>query len=84
MAAAAIIAAPEAQSKPLQQLVSLLAWAPTRSLTPTAARLAAFAWFWVAAEAPAHLVRPFRDCHRCQYFCSIVRCITSIEFSWAL
>ena len=56
VAAAAIIAAPEGHSDELRPLVSLLAWAPARVLTPPAARVAAFAWFWVAAEAPACLV----------------------------
>jgi hypothetical protein len=56
MAAAAIVAAPESHADELRPLVSLLAWAPARVLTPPAARSAAFAWFWVAAEAPAHLV----------------------------
>lgn len=62
VAAAAVIAAPEGHLDELRPLVSLLAWTPARVLTPPAARLVVFAWFWVAAEAPAYLVIPDLVC----------------------
>lgn len=59
--AAAIVNAEPALQQAAQLLVAL-AWAPSQVLTPAAARLAVFAWFWVAAEAPALMVSAAKPC----------------------
>eukprot|EP00208_Stichococcus_sp_RCC1054_P001997 CAMPEP_0206143372 /NCGR_PEP_ID=MMETSP1473-20131121/20292_1 /ASSEMBLY_ACC=CAM_ASM_001109 /TAXON_ID=1461547 /ORGANISM="Stichococcus sp, Strain RCC1054" /LENGTH=1452 /DNA_ID=CAMNT_0053538737 /DNA_START=218 /DNA_END=4576 /DNA_ORIENTATION=- len=42
-------------------LVTALAWAPARQLSPECARLAAAAWLWVAVEAPGYTVDVVRQ-----------------------
>ncbi len=59
-AAAIVNAEPALQQA--AQLLAALAWAPSQVLTAAAARLAVFAWFWVAAEAPALMVSAAKPC----------------------